>query len=105
MTIDSGEAASALGEIDAIARKVRQSFFYRRASMSLLLWGALVFFGYVATFAAPRQSTHVWTIVYVAGVAGSAAIGGLDRAEARGVSTGVWFRPSRSSSVLAFCAR
>jgi hypothetical protein len=79
MTIDSGEAASALDEIDAITRKVRQSIFYRRASASLLLWGALVFLGYVVTFAAPRQSVHAWIIVYVVGVAGSAAIGGFDR--------------------------
>lgn len=84
MTIDSGDAASALGEIDAITRKVRQSVFYRRASLSLLLWGALVFLGYVVTFAAPRQSTHAWTIVYVAGVTGSAAIGALNRSDARG---------------------
>ena len=88
MTIDSGEAASALGEIEAITRRVRQSNFYRRASLSLVLWGALVFLGYVVTFAAPRQSTHAWTIVYVAGVAGSAAIGGLNRSDRRGVSTG-----------------
>jgi len=39
MNIESGEAASALAEIDAISRKVRQSIFYQRASLSLVLWG------------------------------------------------------------------
>jgi hypothetical protein len=79
MNIDSGEAASALDEIEAISRKVRQSIFYQRASLSLVLWGALVFIGYVVTFAAPRQSVHAWTMVYAVGVAGSVAIGAFNR--------------------------
>jgi len=83
MNIDSGEAASALDEIEAISRKVRQSIFYRRASLSLVLWGTLVFVGYVVTFAAPRQSVHAWMLVYAAGLAGSAAIGAFNRGDSR----------------------
>lgn len=79
MNIDSGQAASALEEIEAISRKVRQSIFYRRASLNMVLWGALVFAGYLVNFAAPRQSSHAWLAVYGLGVAGSAAIGAFNR--------------------------
>jgi hypothetical protein len=79
MNIESGEAASALAEIEAISRKVRQSIFYQRASLSLVLWGALVFIGYAITFFAPRQSVRAWTMAYLVGIAGSIAIGAFNR--------------------------
>jgi hypothetical protein len=81
MSLQSKEAASALDEIDAISRKVRQSIFYQRASVSLLLWGALVFIGYLVTFLAPRHSFYAWMAVYALGIAGSVAIGAFDRKE------------------------
>ncbi|WP_158814947.1 hypothetical protein [Methylocapsa sp. S129] len=79
--LQSKEAASALDEIDAISRKVRQSIVYQRASFSLILWGVLVFIGYLVTFFAPRHSFYAWIAVYVLGVAGSVAIGVFDRLE------------------------
>lgn len=81
MTLQSEEAATALDEIDAIGRKVRQSIFYQRASLSLLLWGPLVFIGYIVNFAAPRHASLVWMAIYAVGVAGSVAIGAFDRNE------------------------
>jgi hypothetical protein len=80
MNIDSGEAASALDEIDAMSRKARQSIFYRRASLNMVLWGALVFIGYIVNFVAPRQAPRAWLAVYGLGMAGSAAIGAFNRA-------------------------
>jgi hypothetical protein len=81
MTLEIKEVASALDEIDAISRKVRQSIFYQRASLSLMLWGVLVFIGYIVSFAAPRDAFHAWMAVYALGIAGSAAIGAFDRKE------------------------
>jgi hypothetical protein len=78
--VQTEEAAAALDEVDAISRKVRQSIFYQRASLSLMLWGALVLIGYVVNFVAPRQASHAWMAIYGLGVAGSVAIGAFNRA-------------------------
>ena len=37
MTLDPKAAAATLGEIDAIGKMVRQSAFYRRASLIMIL--------------------------------------------------------------------
>lgn len=79
MTIDPKEAAAALGDIDDIARRVRQSRVYQLASLMLVLWGAVVFAGYVATWLWPRWAIWFWGAVYVAGIAGSFAIGARSR--------------------------
>jgi FtsH-binding integral membrane protein len=71
MSIDRQEAASALSDIDAIVRRVRQSRIYNLASLMLILWGALVFVGYVASWLSPRNGGIVWIAIYVAGIAGS----------------------------------
>lgn len=71
MTMDSRQAAAALGEIEAVARQVRQSRFYRVCSTMLVLWGAAVAAGYVVTFAAPAQARVAWVSVYAAGIAGT----------------------------------
>jgi hypothetical protein len=79
VTIDAKEAAAALGEIDNIARRVRQSRIYQITSLMLMLWGVLTFAGYTATWLWPRLAISFWTAVYVAGFAGSFAIGALSR--------------------------
>jgi hypothetical protein len=72
--IDPQEAASALSDIDSIARRVRQSRIYDLASLMLIMWGALTFAGYLVTYLAPRYAGYAWPVVYVAGIAGSFAI-------------------------------
>jgi hypothetical protein len=71
MMIDSKQASAALGEIEAVARRVRQSKFYRVASTMLVLWGVLVALGYIITFAVPVWAGLAWTGVYVLGLAGT----------------------------------
>jgi hypothetical protein len=56
-SIDSKQAASALSDIAEIARRVRQSTIYMVASLMLIMWGVLVFAGYVVTYMSPRRAT------------------------------------------------
>jgi hypothetical protein len=72
--IDSKEATEALSEINAIARRVRQSQIYNLSSLSLIMWGALVFAGHLAEHALPRSALLIWLAVAVVGIAGSFAI-------------------------------
>jgi hypothetical protein len=74
MTIDSRQAAEALSEIDAIARRVRQSTIYDLTSQMLIMWGALVFAANIATFMWPRSAGYIWFGVDALGIAGSFAI-------------------------------
>lgn len=71
MTIDSREALAALGEIDAITRRVRQSKFYRLSSMLMVWWGVLTALGNIVTFATPVWARLAWATVYVLGIAGT----------------------------------
>ena len=80
MSIDSREAASALSDISEIARRVRQSTIYNLASLMLIMWGALVFAGYLASYSWPRYAGYGWIVVYVAGIAGTIVISPLNRA-------------------------
>jgi len=75
--IDSQQASEALAEIDEIARRVRQSRVYQLASLMLIMWGALVFAGYLGSFWLPRYAGYFWIVLNVAGVAGSFAISAL----------------------------
>jgi FtsH-binding integral membrane protein len=77
--IEPREAASALSDIDAIARRVRQSVVYKLASLMLVLWGVLTFAGYVASYSVPRWAQWIWIAVYVAGIGGSLMIGSFER--------------------------
>jgi hypothetical protein len=79
MTIDSQQASAALSDIEAITRRVRQSRFYRIASLMLILWGVLTAVGYVATDLWPRFAGYAWIAVYIAGIAGSFLISAIDR--------------------------
>ena len=45
--IDSREASEALADINEMTRRVRQSRIYNLASLMLIMWGALVFAGYL----------------------------------------------------------
>ncbi len=86
MTIDPKDAAAALSDIDDVVRRVRQSRVYRLASLLLILWGALTFTGYVASYLWPRYAGYAWIVVDVAGIAGSFAISAIGYARA-GVRT------------------
>ena len=79
--IDSKQAADALSDIDDIVRRVRQSQIYDTASQLMLLWGALVFAGNLVTYLTPRYADYAWILVYVGGVAGSAAVSVVNRAK------------------------
>jgi hypothetical protein len=77
--IDSKQASEALSDIDEIVHRVRQSRIYNLASLSMIMWGVLVFAGNIATFLWPRYANYFWLAVYVAGIASSFAISSLDR--------------------------
>ena len=80
MSIDREQAASALSDIDSIVRRVRQSRIYNLASLMLIMWGVLVFAGYVLNFLSPRNGAMIWIALDVAGIAGSFAISRYDYA-------------------------
>src|SRR5256885_9064077 len=75
--IDSRQASEALAEINEMTRRVRQSRIYNLASLMLIMWGALVFAGYLGSFLLPRYAGYFWIVLNVAGVAGSFAISGF----------------------------
>ena len=79
--IDSKQAADALSDIDDIVRRVRQSQIYDTASQLMMLWGALVFAGNLVTYLTPRYADYAWLLVYVGGIAGSAAVSVVNRAK------------------------
>jgi hypothetical protein len=72
--IDSQQASEALAEINEMTRRVRQSRIYNIASLMLIMWGALVFAGYLGSFLWPRMAGYIWIAVNMTGVAGSFAI-------------------------------
>jgi hypothetical protein len=80
MSIDSQQAASALSDIDTIVRRVRQSRIYNVASLIIIMWGALTFAGYLATYLSPRSGYYFWTAVYLTGIAGSFVVSRFDQA-------------------------
>jgi hypothetical protein len=84
--IDSRQATEALTEIDEIVRRVRQSRIYNFASLMLIMWGALVFAGYVGSYLWPRSAGYLWIAIYAAGIAGSFVISKYDHAR-EGVRT------------------
>jgi hypothetical protein len=84
--IDSKQATEALTDIDSIVRRVRQSRIYNFSSLMLIMWGALVFAGYVTSYIWPRTNGLHWIVLDVIGLAGSLAIGASTRQRA-GVNT------------------
>jgi hypothetical protein len=69
-SIGPKEAASALSDVEDIAYRVRQSTIYDLYSILMIMWGALTFAGYLATYLSPRHA-GVGPTVYIAGIAGS----------------------------------
>jgi hypothetical protein len=84
--IDSKQATEALTDIDEIVRRVRQSRIYNFSSVMLIMWGALVFAGYVASYIWPGMNGVQWIVLDVIGLAASLAIGASTRRRA-GVNT------------------
>jgi hypothetical protein len=80
VSIEGQEAAAALDDIEQIVRRVRQSTMYRLSSLSIVIWGVLVFAGNLATWLSPRSADYVWLAVYVAGIAGSFAVSAFGHA-------------------------
>jgi len=78
--IDRSEAAAALSDIADIAARVRQSRIYQVASLILMLWGVLVFCGYLTQYLRPHVADITWVAVDLVGFAGSAAIGFIHKA-------------------------
>jgi len=76
--IDSREASEALAEINEMTRRVRQSRIYNLASLMLIMWGALVFAGYLGSFLLPHQAGYFWAALNVAGVVGSLRLAPTD---------------------------
>ncbi len=77
--IDPQQAASALSDIDSVARRVRQSTVYQLSSLLMVMWGVLVFAGNIASFLWPRSAGYIWIAVDVAGIAGSFVVSGFGR--------------------------
>jgi hypothetical protein len=74
MNIEPAEAHAALADIESVARKVRQSSWYRLASTAIVLWGALVALGYCATQFAPRSGMLIWLTVNGVGIVATVAL-------------------------------
>jgi hypothetical protein len=72
--IDPREAASALSDIDDIVARVRQSQIYNIGSLMLIMWGALIFTGYLVTYLSPRSAGYGWIAVYAVGILGSIVV-------------------------------
>ena len=86
MSIDRRQATEALTDIDEIVCRVRQSRIYNFSSVMLIMWGALVFAGYVASYIWPGMNGVQWIVLDVIGLAASLAIGASTRQRA-GVNT------------------
>lgn len=79
-SIDRQDAASALSDIEAVVRRVRQSRIYATSSLILVMWGVLVFIGYCASYARLRDAVPIWFAINLLGIAGSFAIGRFSHA-------------------------
>ena len=75
--IDSQQASAALNDINDVVHRVRQSRIYEIASLIIMLWGVLVFIGYIANYLWPQQGYTIWTIVDLGGLIISSAVGFL----------------------------
>jgi hypothetical protein len=80
--IDRTEAAAALSDIEDIAQRVRQSRIYQVSSWIMMLWGVLVFGGYLAQYLWPHYANLAWIGIDIVGFAGSFAIGFIQKARA-----------------------
>ena len=74
MTIDKADAALALGDIDQVIERLKQSQIYRTTSTMLIMWGAIVTGGYVLEWLTPRYSGLTWLLCQLGGLAMTLAI-------------------------------
>lgn len=73
--IDSQQASAALNDIDDVVRRIRQSRIYQTSSITITIWGVLVFAAYIANFTWPRQGYTIWTVTNLLGLAVTIAVG------------------------------
>jgi hypothetical protein len=85
MQITDAEAAKSLDDIDAITRKVKQSLFFRRVRVSILLWGVLTFIGYLSGHFYPASAWWIWRGVYVVGITGTIFAGTFSSENGQGM--------------------
>jgi hypothetical protein len=78
ISIESQEAAAALSDIDSIVHRVRQSTIYNLASLMLIMWGALIFAGNIASYLWAPNAGYIWIAVNAAGFTGSFAVSAFD---------------------------
>jgi len=72
MPIDRAEAANALHDIAVAEQRLATASIYGVSAAILMLWGALVALGYLATQFDPAQAGWAWLGLDLAGVAGMA---------------------------------
>lgn len=75
--IDSKEASAALSDIDEMVARVRQSRIYDFASRFMVVAGAFVTVGNVATYFAPHQGGYIWIAINVLTIIITAVIGAV----------------------------
>ena len=97
MNIGPTEAAAALVDIESIARKVKQSSWYRLSSTVIMLWGFLVALGYVAAHFAPHALAVIWLTINGVGIVVTAGLK-LHMARTRGQN----FDPRSLVAILLF---
>lgn len=88
MNITPTEAANALRDIDATARRSREFKGYRIAAPYFFLWGAIWIVGYGASGVSP-EAGHLWLPLSILGMAASAYIGWRNRAQGSDKAYGV----------------
>ena len=74
MPLSPNEATDTLRDIEQASRRSASAFGYSMASPHLILWGAIWFVGYGASYLAPRYGFY-WPVLVIIGFAGSSYIG------------------------------
>ena len=77
--IDCQQASQALADINETVRRVRQSRIYDLASQMMIMWGVLVFVGYLVTYLMPSRAFVGWALVEAIGITGWAALSSINR--------------------------
>jgi hypothetical protein len=96
--MDRNAAQSALGEIEATESRTGQAVIYGQSATHLLLWGALVTAGNIATQFLPDRASWIWGLVWLAGGVGAVVIGTRQGQSAGGSARIGW------NIVLSFAA-
>jgi hypothetical protein len=74
MSIGPTEAAASLVDIESIAKRVKQSSFYRVAGTVVILWGIVWAIGFSATQIVPERALAVWIACDAFGVIATTAL-------------------------------